>query len=70
MAILNSVLGSVPFMAVLVQDVPRVIRVMSDEVHSEPDATPALVESMLVDVNGESAFFPNMEYIESQLAAV
>ena len=68
-AVLNSISqeSKLPFFGILIQDIPRLIRLAKEEVAHDVSAEPALMEQMIVSVIGESACIPHLEKIEQSL---
>lgn len=67
-AVLNGIVDSerLPFCGIVTQGVPRLMRVMADEVAIDGEvAGPAELSRVLV--NGESAVIPNVDYIQQQV---
>ena len=67
-AVLNGISQpqKLPFLAILTQGAPRLMRITPDEIastNSEERSGPA--ELMMVSANGESASIPDLNYIES-----
>ena len=56
-----------PFYAILTQGMPRLMRVEAEEVVANREVALGVAESLLVNVNGEAAVIPNLEYIERQI---
>lgn len=70
-AVLNGI-GGAPsdFYAVIVQGIPRLVRVYEQEIGKEevPEDQPAF--AFMVTVSGERAMVPNLDYVEEQLKAL
>ncbi|HEY3700199.1 MAG TPA: chemotaxis protein CheW [Spongiibacteraceae bacterium] len=68
-AILNNVIGdaALPFCAILTEGLPRLMRLLPDEVAEDADAIIGPAELARVLVNGERASIPNVIYIQHQL---
>ncbi len=67
-AVLNGINNTdkLPFVAVLTQGAPRLLRLNSEEVATiEGSDTNGPAELMLVSANGEQAIIPNLDYIEN-----
>jgi chemosensory pili system protein ChpC len=68
-AVLNAINDSekLPFLGVLIKDIPRLSRVAAEELATDLTAKPGMVEQLIVTVNGEKASIPDLENIEKQL---
>lgn len=68
-AVLNGIGTSVklPFLAILTQSAPRMMRVSAEELAVDNQAELGPAELMVVSANGELASIPNLEYIESTI---
>ncbi|SFL89436.1 chemotaxis protein CheW [Marinobacter zhejiangensis] len=66
-AILNTIgehHNSLPFLAIVTQGIPSQARIASSQVQ-EREGEPGPADLMLVDVDGEGARIPNLEYLET-----
>lgn len=65
-AILNNVTGNplLPFCGIVTEGLPRLMRLMAEEIAQDPDAVPGPAELARVLVNGERASIPNVAYIQ------
>jgi chemosensory pili system protein ChpC len=68
-AILNNVTGdpTLPFCGVLTEGLPRLMRLLPEEIAEDNDATPGPAEIARVLVNGERASIPDVAYIQQQI---
>ncbi len=68
-AILNNVLGdtALPFCGLVTEGLPRLQRLLADEIRDDNDATPGPAEIARVYINGERASIPNVGWIQQQL---
>jgi chemosensory pili system protein ChpC len=68
-AILNNVNGdpALPFCGIVTEGLPRLMRLLPDEIANEEDAIPGPAEIGRVLVNGERASIPNVAYIQQQM---
>ncbi len=68
-AILNNVTGdpSLPFCGIVTEGLPRLMRLMAEEIAEDPDISPGPAETARVLVNGERASIPNVAYIQNLL---
>lgn len=68
-AVLNGLVDDarLPFCGVLVDGMPRLMRVMSDEVAVDEDVQAGPAELSRVLVSGEKAAIPNVDYIQQQV---
>lgn len=68
-AIFNAVVDDerLPFCGVVTEGLPRLMRVMADEVVLDEEATAGPAERMRVLVLGERAAIPDLAFIQSQL---
>lgn len=71
-AVLNGVQGDerLPFCALVTQGVPRLMRVMADEMTEEKEADLGPAEKALLRLSGERAVLPDIDFIQQQLLAV
>ncbi|WP_336365560.1 chemotaxis protein CheW [Marinobacter sp. C2H3] len=60
---------SVPFMALVTQGIPSQARLTEEDLHPA-DGEPGPADLMSVSVDGENAWIPNLEYLESLAAEV
>ncbi|MCK0536818.1 chemotaxis protein CheW [Alcanivorax quisquiliarum] len=68
-AVLNSITGKTGFYAVIVQGIPRQVRVNSDDLIEEPVETgPA--EAMYIQLGGDLAVIPDLDAIEQAVAGL
>ena len=58
-----------PFMAMVTQGIPSQTRLEAEQLHQR-DAEPGPADLMQVDVDGELAWIPNLEHLESLAAKV
>ncbi|MBL4827776.1 MAG: chemotaxis protein CheW [Spongiibacteraceae bacterium] len=68
-AVLNGLLedSRLPFCGILTEGMPRLMRVMSDEVAIDEDFEPGPAELSRVLVSGEHAAIPNIDYILQEI---
>lgn len=68
-AVLNGVVDNpqLPFCGIVTQGVPRLMRVMPDEVACDDSAPVGPAELSRVLVSGEPAVIPNVDYIQQEL---
>lgn len=68
-AILNNITGdaALPFCGVVTTGAPRLMRVMADEIATDPDFQPGPAELARVMVSGERAAIPDVEFIENEV---
>lgn len=68
-AVLNGVLDNekLPFCGVITQGVPRLMRLMPDEVASDDSEACGPAEISHVLVSGEKAVIPNLDFIQQEL---
>jgi chemosensory pili system protein ChpC len=68
-AILNNVTGdpSLPFCGIVTEGLPRLLRLLADEIVEDPEFAPGPAEIARVLVNGERASIPNVAYIQRLL---
>lgn len=68
-AILNGVTGDrrLPFCGIATSGMPRLLRVLADEVADDQDTSAGPAECYRVMVSGERASIPDVGYIESKL---
>ena len=71
MAVFNGFKNSkkMPFYAIMVQGIPRLVRVFPEEI-GKADGELGEAQEMHVLINGEPAVMPNLDYIEQQLLAL
>lgn len=71
-AILNSVIGdpALPFCGILTEGLPRLMRLLPDEIANDEEAIVGPAEIGRVFVNGERASIPNVAYIQQQVLRV
>jgi chemosensory pili system protein ChpC len=68
-AVLNTVTSQVPFYAMIVQGIPRLLKVSKDDPVEEPmDTGPA--ETMYIQVGGDLAVIPDLDAIEGAVAGL
>jgi chemosensory pili system protein ChpC len=71
-AVINGVgqYAEMPFFGILVQGIPKLTRVLEPDIQ-QVDAVMGMgsLDQMAVSVDGESAFIPDLEHIETQLLA-
>lgn len=68
-AILNNVIGdpTLPFCGILTEGLPRLMRLLPDEIANDEESIVGPAEIGRVLVNGERASIPNVVYIQHQL---
>lgn len=68
-AILNNVTGdsSLPFCGIVTEGLPRLMRVMSDEIVEDADALRGPAETLRVFVSGERAAIPDVGYLQQKV---
>jgi chemosensory pili system protein ChpC len=68
-AILNNVTGNslVPFCGLVTEGLPRLLRLLADEIGEDNDSAPGPAEIARVYINGERATVPNVGWIQEQL---
>lgn len=68
-AILNNITGNptLPFCGIVTEGLPRLMRLMAEEIAQDPDAAPGPAETARVLVNGERAAIPNVAFIQQQV---
>ena len=68
-AILNNVIGdpALPFCGILTEGLPRLMRLLPDEIANDEESIVGPAEIGRVLVNGERASIPNVVYIQHQL---
>jgi chemosensory pili system protein ChpC len=68
-AVLNGLVDEqrLPFCAIVTEGVPRLMRVMSDEVAIDTDVNKGPGEVSRVLVNGEKAAIPDVDYIQQEV---
>ncbi len=71
-AILNDVTGDpeLPFCGIITAGVPRLMRVIAEELVVDPDTPPGPMEQFRVLVAGERACIPDLALLQSSLRAV
>lgn len=71
-AILNNVIGdpTLPFCGIVTEGLPRLMRLLPEEIAEDPDALIGPAEIARVLVNGERASIPNVAYIQQQVLKV
>ena len=71
-AVLNGVVDSqrLPFCAIVTEGMPRLMRVLADEVSADEDLASGPCELGRVLVSGERAAIPNVDYIQQQVLSV
>ncbi len=71
-AILNNVIGdlSLPFCGIVTEGLPRLMRLLPEEIAEDPDNIAGPAELARVLVNGERASIPNVAYIQQQAQRV
>lgn len=71
-AIMNGITENdrLPFWGIVTRGAPRLMRVASQEIVEDREASTGPAEQMQVNVNGELAIIPNIEWIEQQLLQV
>lgn len=69
LVVLNSLVDGdrLPFCAFVAEAMPRLMRVMADEIVAEEALTPGPAEHCRVLVSGEPASIPNVDYLQQQL---
>lgn len=68
-AILNNVIGdpTLPFCGIITEGLPRLMRLLPEEIAEDTDAMPGPAEIARVLVNGERASIPDVAYIQNQI---
>jgi len=68
-AILNSVIGdpTLPFCGIVTEGLPRLMRLLPEEIAEDSEAMMGPAELARVLVNGERAAIPNVAYIQQQV---
>jgi chemosensory pili system protein ChpC len=68
-AVLNTVSSpdQMPFIGILIRDIPRMTRVAAEELATDLTARPGKAEQLVVMVNGEKASIPDLDAIEKRL---
>lgn len=68
-AILNTVIGDpkLPFCGIVTEGLPRLLRLLADEIHEDADMLPGPAELARVYISGERASIPNVGWIQQQL---
>lgn len=68
-AILNNVTGdpTLPFCGIVTEGLPRLLRLLAEEIIEDPDFQPGPAELARVLVNGERASIPDVAYMQQQL---
>jgi chemosensory pili system protein ChpC len=71
-AILNNVIGdpNVPFCGIVTEGLPRLMRLLPEEIAEDPDSAPGPAEIARVLVNGERASIPNVAFIQNEAKRV
>lgn len=71
-AILNSVIGdpTLPFCGIVTEGLPRLMRLLPEEIAEDPDNIAGPAELARVLVNGERASIPNVAHIQQQAQRV
>lgn len=71
-AILNNVIGdpTLPFCGIVTEGLPRLMRLLPEEIAEDPEAMIGPAEVARVLVNGERAAIPNVAYIQQQVLKV
>jgi chemosensory pili system protein ChpC len=71
-AILNNVIGdtAVPFCGIVTEGLPRLMRLLPEEIADDPDHVTGPAEMARVLVNGERASIPNVAFIQQQAQRV
>lgn len=68
-AILNNVIGdpTLPFCGIITEGLPRLMRLLPEEIAEDTEATTGPAELARVLVNGERASIPNVAYLQNQI---
>lgn len=68
-AILNNVTGdqNLPFCGIVTEGLPRLMRVMSDEIVEDADAMRGPAETLRVFVSGERAAIPDIAFLQQRI---
>lgn len=68
-AILNNVTGdpNLPFCGIVTEGLPRLMRVMSDEIVEDTDSLRGPAEALRVFVSGERAAIPDVGYLQQKV---
>lgn len=68
-AILNNVTGdpNLPFCGIVTEGLPRLMRVMADEIVEDPDSPAGPAETLRVFVSGERAAIPDVAFIQNRV---
>lgn len=71
-AVLNGVVDNqnLPFCAMVTEGMPRLMRVMADEISADEEAEPGPCDVGRVIVNGERAVIPNVDFLQQQVLTV
>lgn len=71
-AVLNGIVNNqlLPFCGIVAEGVPRLMRVMSDELSTDEDASVGPAELSRVLVSGEPAVIPNVDFIQAEVLRV
>ncbi len=59
-----------PFCAVITEGMPRLMRVMADEISTDEEASPGPCEMGRVLVSGERAVIPDVDYLQQQVLGI
>ncbi len=59
--------SALPFCGLVTEGLPRLQRLLADEIRDDNDATPGPAEIARVYINGERASIPNVGWIQQQL---
>lgn len=68
-AILNNVIGdpTLPFCGIITEGLPRLMRLLPEEIAEDTESTVGPAELARVLVNGERASIPNVAYLQNQI---
>jgi chemosensory pili system protein ChpC len=68
-AILNNVTGdpTLPFCGIITEGLPRLMRLLPEEIAEDTESTVGPAEAARVLVNGERASIPNVAYLQNQI---
>jgi len=71
-AVLNGIIDDpkLPFCGIVTEGVPRLMRVVADEVATDSDANLGPAELSRVLVSGEKATIPNVDYIQGEVVKI
>jgi chemosensory pili system protein ChpC len=71
-AILNNVIDdpNLPFVGVVTEGLPRLLRLVAEEIADDNDLTPGPAELARVYINGERASIPNVPWLQQQVLRV